>query len=642
MDGGGDILDDHVGDGWWEHPREQQSYYLGESSTGLTLLGRDFSEPLEAGFGELYRAATYFLGWHGSRHASKVTALSAYGRQRNWPRIFEQISDGSLRSPLRNDPYRPLAMISELAGRLDVDIGEPREPEAEILQIHKDFAAWVQFNVEQALLDRVVSLGRELEVEAICLSGGVALNVLANGHLHRHTDFKVYVPPAPADDGQALGNALASWWMADRGRDTSPVALRQSSDAALGPEQSVDSASVSAVLRDAGRSSYVVCEYTTSAPVVAACLASGSTVCVYQSRGEYGPRALGQRSILCDPRRGDLRALMNTIKSRDWFMPFAPTAVLDGRSVADWFETSIDSPFMSFAVPVRAERRDQIRAVLGEDGTARVQTIAPDDPSFIAEVVREFGSRTGIPLILNTSFNTGGRPIVETSQDAVSTFAGMPINLLVLGRFVVIKNLSPELVAAGVMPDRIEVAGRIVTDDGVLDLELPRRSARQAIRRVQEATGAVVFVRSELPLYGPYLDWLREGRKVTTIRFRKGGVEIPSFAVLPLFKTEDYGVGDRSTPVATVRITGLRYQRFGGLTEADAERDGFASLEHMRRDLGEIYPTLGDNDWVTIYEIGIADAQSSVVSTVQGSPRHREPVARRSKEAVAISRAGKR
>jgi hypothetical protein len=116
-----------------------------------------------------------------------------------------------------------------------------------------------------------------------------------------------------------------------------------------------------------------------------------------------------------------------------------------------------------------------------------------------------------------------------------------------------------------------------------------------------------VFVRTELPLYGPYLGWLREGRKVTTIRFRKGAVEIPYSHILPLFKTDDYSAGDRTRPTDYVRIRGLRHQLFGELTDEDAWRDGFTDLEHMRRDLHEIYPDLSDDSWVTVYNILLAD-----------------------------------
>ena len=194
---------------------------------------------------------------------------------------------------------------------------------------------------------------------------------------------------------------------------------------------------------------------------------------------------------------------------------------------------------------------------------------------------------------------------METVLDAVESFAELSIDLLVLGRFLVAKSMSPALVDAGAMPSRFPLEGYVVKGGKKKALGLERMRSRECIRAVQRATGAVEFVRSELPLYGPYLTWLRQGRKVTTIRFRRHGVEFPSLSKLPLFETEDYGIGDRSTPTAQVRIERFRYQLFGELTEEHAVQDGFDSLKHMHDDLRKIYPALEDSDWVTIYDIGL-------------------------------------
>jgi carbamoyltransferase len=604
-DGGGDVLDGYCGPKWWFHPREQLTFWHGTRSSGLRLVCRDFAEPLATGFGEFYRAVSYFLGWRGSRHASKVMALAAYGqRPDDWPSIFYMDSDGGLRCILENHPDDPINMIVKLGAELGNDLGEPREPNAEILEVHRNLAALTQNELERAMVLRLTNLLQETGLEKVCLAGGVALNVVANGIMQKELRAPIYVPSAPADDGQALGNALSVWWRKTRDLGAlKDFALSKSSDAELGPARKLDSATVSNSLSKFDLKSCTVFEYSSSAPVVARVLNAGSMVCVFQERSEYGPRALGSRSILGDPRLRDGRALFNQVKGRDWFMPFAPSVGADIGEI--WFSPAVDSPFMSLAADFASHRIDKVRAVSSNDGTGRVQSISEDEVSFIADVVREFFAITDVPMVLNTSFNSGGQPIVETVDDALATFCDMGINILALGRFLVVKSLSPDLIRAHVMPKQFFIDGAIVRNGQRLDLGLSNLTSRECIRTVQDHTGLVVFVRSELPLFADFLDRLRKGEKATTIRYRKGAVELPSFKRLPLYETQDYGVGDRSKATAVVEVTGIRYQIFGELTEDDAIADGFDSLKEMRRELQTIYKSLRDDEWVTIYSIGL-------------------------------------
>lgn len=608
-DGGGDILDGYdPGDyRWWLHPREQLTFWHGSRSNGLELIDRDFAEPLETGFGEFYRAISYFLGWHGSRHASKVMALAAYGqRLQSWPCVFEVDSSGELRSALSNNPDDPIGMITDFGQNFGLDLGEPRERDAEILEVHRNLAAFTQSELERAMLARLRYLLKATGLRKICLSGGVALNVVANGILQRGLKVPVYVPPAPSDDGQPLGNALAVWWKEfPRLGHMSRFKIQRSSDAQFGPQRPLTSATVSGGLYRHDLARCAVFEYSSSAPVVARVLAAGSMVCVFQDRSEYGPRALGSRSILGDPRLEDGRARFNQVKGRDWFMPFAPSVGSDIDQI--WFSAPLDSPFMSFAVDFVPEHLEKVRAVSSNDGTGRVQSVEADENSFIANVVRDFWGLTDVPMVLNTSFNKGGQPIVETVDDAFASFASMPINIMAFGRFLIVKSLSPELIGAEVMPKQCPIDGAIVRDGKKEVLALSQLTSRECIRKVQERTGLVVFVRSELPLYKDFLDRLRRGRKRSTIRYRKGAIELPSFKRLPLYETQDYGVGDRSKPTAVVEISSIRYQIFGELTEQDAVTDGFSSLQEMRRELTEIYKDLKDNEWVTIYSIELKE-----------------------------------
>jgi carbamoyltransferase len=604
-DGGGNILSGTAVEAWWQQPREQLTYYLGTRSGGLELVGRDFDRPCEVGLGELYRAFTYFLGWPSSRYASRVMALSAYGRRTYYKGDAYELVDGRLRSPLRNDPCNPIRMVGELGKLLSVDFGEPRSIDDEILPIHQDVAAYVQGQLEFTLLRKIAYLRTVLAFDCLCLAGGVALNVLANGRVARESGCRhVYVPPAPADDGQAIGNAVAASIQAGRKLTLKPITTSQ--NAALGPDTKIDSAIVSDALHRAGKLTYTVFENPNVPWTVAAFLAAGTAVVIYNGRSEFGPRALGQRSILADPRRAELAARLNRIKERDTFMPFAP-AILEERAT-EWLVDGLQSPFMSFTGAMHSQLAHRIPAVIHYDGSARVQTIDGTDRSLLRRIVEEFYVRTGIPLVLNTSFNRGGEPIVESVDDAVRTFARMPIGMMVLGRFVVVKNLSPLLADCGVLPHSYSIPRTTLVRDGEhIDLQLCGQPSRQVIIRVQRETSAVVFVRHDFPLYGPYLEWLRQGRKVTTIRYRKRGVEVPRQAELPLFETQDYGVGERSNPAATVRVKSIRYQRFGELTADDAMRDGFESLSHMLDDFKRIYPKLRADDWVTMYGIELVD-----------------------------------
>ena len=230
------------------------------------------------------------------------------------------------------------------------------------------------------------------------------------------------------DEGQALGNALSVLWAREpealRGFN-----LRRSSDAYLGPTRRVDSATLARALSNANCDDYAVFEYTSSAEVVAAVLEASSAVAVFQERSEYGPRALGNRSILGDPRLPGGRALFNQAKKRNWFMPFAPAGVIGGsETVEGFFDLHGPSPFMSFAenLAVSPGGTVSIPAVVGNDGTARIQTVEASEDSYIHEVINHFQDRTTVPLVLNTSFNEGGSPIVETVEDAIGAFSELP------------------------------------------------------------------------------------------------------------------------------------------------------------------------------------------------------------------------
>ncbi|GEM_PF-1026053 len=599
-DGGGNTLsEDPSPREWWTQPREQVSFFFGHA-LALEQLERDFDRPNELGPGEFFRAVSIYLGFDGARGAARVMALAGTGRADRVSRTccFERQS-ARFASALSGSPYDVIDLIQSLRDSVGARLCEPRSSGGEVLQAHRDLCAYAQSSYERYLIDRVSELAIRTTTRRVCLSGGVALNCVANGRLvTANAVDRAYVPPAPGDEGQAVGNAL---WasMVSLSPRRRPRPILRSEDAQLGQPWPVNSALVARLLREAGLLDAIAFELRDLPSAIARVLSVGEKVCVFQGRSELGPRALGNRSILADPRSELARDELNRAKARDAFQPFAPAILAE--SVAGWCDSEIDSPFMSFAVQVGAQKRAQIPSVVHIDGSARLQTLRSDDGSLLRRVVERFADQTGVPLVLNTSFNVGDAAIVETPTHAVHAFARLPVNILVLERFVIIKQLSDILVDWRMLP--VSPPEVSIEQNGTV-AQVHSRHSVGCIRSIAKRTGAIVVVRSDFPLYGQYLEWLETGRKVTTVRFRKGAVEYPSALVLPMFSTVDFTQkqGGRSTHVA---IRAIRYVRFADLTSEDARRDGFDSLPEFREALQTIYRDLDDGEWVTIYSIGL-------------------------------------
>lgn len=599
-DGGGNTLPivNKSSSSWWQQPREQFSYYIGRSN-GLELLGRDFAEPYQVGLAELYRAFTYFLGWHSYVHASKVMVLAGLGDSDAIHGVPFEFRDGMLESVVDNTPDDPISMVTRLAEILGANFGEPRPPGGIITQSHCDVAAFIQRAIEVALQKKLTYLCRETGIQNVCLSGGLALNAVANGRLQASSPCEVYVPSAPGDDGQCLGNVYA---LLNHFRVNQAPAMKKSSDAYLGPEIAVGSAELTEALNSSGISDSIVAEAADASMTIAAILAAGTPVCMFGERSEFGPRALGARSILADPRKPELVEVLNTVKGRQNFMPFAPV-MLDSRLI-EHFSNRPASPFMSFAFTVRSSAVQDILAVVHKDGTARVQTVSDDDDAnIIVRILKAFEELTGVPALLNTSFNLGGRPIVETVQQATDAFRAMPIPAMHIGRFLVLKpdywedDTKPPVITG--LPSAV----RVRTVEGDVMIDTANMPISSALATIHDLTGAVVFIRTEIPLYSPYIRLLEQQRKRTTTRFRRGGVEFPASSVLPLTETPDFRIRDKRRYRGRARVIGVRYQKYGELNEVDAVNDGFGTLEEMRTALSGIYSCLTDSDWVTIYEI---------------------------------------
>jgi carbamoyltransferase len=403
--------------------------------------------------GLLYSAFTYYTGFKVNSGEYKVMGLAPYGEPKYAKAIFEHLidlkEDGSFRLDLSYFDYcTGLRMTNDRFHALFG--GPPRKPEERLTQREMDLAASIQAVTEEVMLRQARALAKETGMKHLCLAGGVALNCVANGKILRDGAFDgIWVQPAAGDAGGALGAALVAYHLFQK----QPRCLNGAGDAMhgsyLGPEY--PQAEIERELREVGARFEVV----SSAEVierVAAALADGQAVGWMQGRMEYGPRALGGRSILGDARSPTMQSVLNLkVKYRESFRPFAPSVLRE--DVAEWFDLDADSPYMLLVAGVRKDRqkrmteeqeklfgieklhipRSEIPAVTHVDYSARVQTVHADtNPRYHALIAR-FKALTGCPVIVNTSFNVRGEPIICTPGDAFRCFMGTELDLLAVG-----------------------------------------------------------------------------------------------------------------------------------------------------------------------------------------------------------------
>ncbi|UMG93656.1 carbamoyltransferase C-terminal domain-containing protein [Nocardioides sp. TF02-7] len=372
-------------------------------------------QALPHSLGLFYEELTAHLGFQRSSDEYKVMALASYGE----PRFLRELRASVGITP--DGGFR--------AGPVDWSaLTKPRPADQEWTPDQTewaDLAASAQACLEETLLELARWLRERTGGDRLALAGGVALNCVANTRLHEESGYdEVWVQPAAGDAGTALGSALHH--AAECGHPVEPMP-----GAALGRGWSAEQ--VRATLDVAGLPYE---EPADVAEAVAEHLAADGIVGWFQGRSEYGPRALGQRSLLAHP--GHLRNLerLNDVKGREQFRPVAPMVRLE-RATAIFGRGPVPSPYMLFVHDVAPEWRDRIPAVVHVDGTARIQTVAEDEHPLTARMLAAFERRTGLPVVVNTSFNTAGRPMVDTPRDALECFGASPITMLAIGPYVV-------------------------------------------------------------------------------------------------------------------------------------------------------------------------------------------------------------
>lgn len=383
--------------------------------------------------GLLYSAFTYFLGFQVNEGEYKVMGLSAYGQPKFYDIIMDKLidvkDDGSFKLNQKYFAYTydNVMTNSKFAELFDMT---PRNSKDKISQIHFDIAASVQKVLEDIMLKIVNYVHQQTQMENLCLGGGVALNGLANYRILTESPFKnIHIPPSPGDAGSSIGSALYEYYNHNK---TSHVKI--ATTAYLGPSYSDKECEKLLKTRNASYQKY---ERRDLLEKTADLIQKGNVVGWFQGRMEWGPRALGNRSILADPRVASMKDTLNIkIKHRESFRPFAPS-ILEEHAT-DYFDLNVSSPYMLFIAKIK--QPNKIPAVTHNDGTGRLQTVAHDSNSLYYDLIKEFYKKTNIPVLINTSMNVMGEPIVNTPNQAYVMLETTNMDFLVMESFIVKRN----------------------------------------------------------------------------------------------------------------------------------------------------------------------------------------------------------
>jgi carbamoyltransferase len=493
----GDHHESHAASAFYPSPFEEAAVLtidgVGEWATSSIGIGKGNSITLlkELRFpdslGLLYSAFTYYTGFKVNSGEYKVMGLAPYGEPKYVPIIKDKLleirEDGSLKM---NHEFFSYSQGLRMTNRAFAKLlgGAPRQPESPITQREMDLARSIQVITEEVMLKMTKFAYKETGMKKLCMAGGVALNCVANGRVLREVPFEdIWIQPAAGDAGGALGIALAIWhrylgkprfspekigtWQSakagNNGRKGSLPAYADSMKGSyLGPKHSEDEIEQFLKSKQLPYKKYSREELP---EVIADLVASGKIIGVHQGRMEFGPRALGGRSIIGDPRSPEMQAVMNLkIKYRESFRPFAPSVLRE--QVADWFEINADSPYMLLVADVAESRRrkmtpaeealwgieklnvqrSEIPAVTHVDYSARVQTVRREANPLYWDIIEAFRKKTGCPAVVNTSFNVRGEPIVCSLEDSYRCFMRTEMDYLMLETCVLDKKDQPAYV----------------------------------------------------------------------------------------------------------------------------------------------------------------------------------------------------
>jgi len=385
-----------------------------------------------------YQAFTSYFGWH-QNDAGKTMGLSSYGDAKKYSGypLFNQDKNGLFFNLLENHTARGLELFCK-----NHNISVPPKFSTDHNE-YKDMAAWIQSEFERVVIATINKFQKETRIKNLCMSGGGALNTVCNTKVLQETDIEnLHIFPATGDPGQSIGNVLYGYFIYNNNkREISPwrndyrksVYGNTDIKKTLLSIQSI----VDLVIPRSPRFTYK--KVFNIEKITAKLISENKIVGWFQSGSEIGPRALGHRSILCNPGFKDMKEILNDrVKHRESFRPFATSVLLE--KMGDFFEFSLESLFMLLVVPVKKNKIREIPAVTHVDGTCRIQTVTKKDDSLYYNLIKEFYKITSIPMILNTSFNLAGEPIVESPMDALRCFLSTKMDYLVMGDYLIEKK----------------------------------------------------------------------------------------------------------------------------------------------------------------------------------------------------------
>ena len=393
--------------------------------------------------GLLYSAFTYFLGFKVNEGEYKLMGLSAYGKPKYYDLIMKELidvkDDGSIHLNMKYfaftyDKVMTNDKFSELFGI------PPRKKNEKTEQIHYDIGASAQKVLEDVILLMANHIHKKTQMKNLCFGGGVALNGVANYNLLKNGPFEnIHIPPSPGDAGSAIGCAQYLYYIHNKNKRTvEQNSERIKNNVYVGPSFSND------VIKSFLEENNIDYEYLQREQLLqntAKLISDGSIVGWYQGKMEWGPRALGNRSILADPRDGKMKDILNEkIKHRESFRPFAPSILEE--YVSEYFDIDVTSPYMLLVAPIK--KPEKIPAVTHVDGTGRLQTVSKETNPLYYDLINKFYKITGVPVIVNTSMNVMGEPIVTSPEEAFKMWARTDMDNLVMGNYLISENLIDE------------------------------------------------------------------------------------------------------------------------------------------------------------------------------------------------------
>ena len=455
----------HIASAYYCSPWEKAAgfSYDGSGDFVSTMMARCEGNEIEVldrvflphSLGSVYTMVCEFIGYSKYGDEGKVMGLAPYGKDTYCEQISRIVAATENGFQLDLDYFKPLGsnqgmqvlpdgtvqLARHFSDRMEKIFGQPRQSSTEITQRDMDLAYAVQHRFEEIFFHLLNGLHRRVPVDDLAMAGGCALNSVANGKLFDRTPFRhTYIQPAAGDEGLAIGAALHTYHSVLK-----QPRRHELKHSYLGPEFS--ESSINSALQRAGLESRKL-ERAALLEAVAEQIAAGNVVGWFQGRTEWGPRALGNRSIVAHPGLPDMKEVLNSrIKHREWFRPFAPSIMAEHQH--EYFEHDHPSPFMLHVYKIRPEKRQALCAVNHIDDTGRLQTVTREENAMYYDLISAFYRKTGIPVVLNTSFNEN-EPIVCTPEEAIDCFKRTRMDVLAIGPFLVVKSgvKDPELASS--------------------------------------------------------------------------------------------------------------------------------------------------------------------------------------------------